>query len=62
MADLEAEHRKTNASLLEGRRLVKNNKLAASKQTSWLQSLVVKEELLLGAPDVSRSLTFALMK
>ena len=59
MGALEAEHRRVNASLLEGRKLVKGNRLVVSKQTSWLQSLVVKEELLLGAPGFSRSFTFA---
>lgn len=57
MGALEAEHRRLNASLLEGRKLVKGNRLIVSKQTSWLQSLVVKEELLLGAPGFSRSFT-----
>ena len=62
MGALEAEHRRINASLLEGRKLVKGNRLVVSKQTSWLQSLVVKEELLLGAPGFSRSFTFASTK
>ena len=61
MAALEAEHRRMNASLLEGRKLVKGNRLAVSKQTSWLQSLVVKEELLLGAPGFSSSFTLELI-
>ena len=51
-----------NAFLLEGRRLVKNNRLAVSKQASWLQSLVVNEEILLGAPDFSRSTTSGTLK
>ena len=62
MGALEAEHRRINASLLEGRKLVKGNRLVVSKQTSWLQSLVVKEELLLGAPGFSRSFTLASIK
>ena len=59
MGALEAEHRKMNTSLMEGRKLVKGNRLVVSKQTSWLQSLVVKEELLLGAPGFSTLFTLA---
>ena len=59
MGALEAEHRRMNAFLLEGRKLVKGNRLVVSKHTSWLQSLVVKEEHLLGAPGFSRSFTVA---
>lgn len=48
MGTLEAELSTANASLSEARNMVTDNRQAMSKHKSWLQTILVKEELLLG--------------
>jgi hypothetical protein len=48
MASLEAELSAANASLVEARSLVMDNRQALQKHKTWMQNVLVKEESLLG--------------
>lgn len=50
MASLEAELSAANASLLEARSLVTDNRQGLQEHKTWMQNLLVKEEVLLGEP------------
>ena len=52
MASLEAELSAANASLLEARSLATDNRQGLQKHKTWMQNLLVKEEVLLGEPPL----------